>query len=166
MTYTHESQFSQVSDVTTGLEDTDIRDCQIGGYWAIKSHFTTTESTPATVSIPTGGGKTALMMLLSFGLNADRVLIVSPSRAVRKQTKEKFSNLEGLKKANVISEGSPTPTTHAIDERVTTQQRWTEFEEADVLVTLPNNISTVHNGPSKEDIVTPPSDYFDLVFFR
>jgi len=153
--------------LNSGIGDTPegLRNCQIGAYWAIKSHFTTHDSTPATVSIPTGGGKTALMMLLSFALDGDCVLIISPSEVVRSQTKEKFKKLEGLQKAGIVDPEMETPSVYALDERVTSESKWDELRDYDVIVALPHNISPVYNTEGRDDIVPPSSGYFDIAFF-
>jgi superfamily II DNA or RNA helicase len=145
-------------------EDVGLRRCQIGAYWAVKSHFTAYDE-PALVSLPTGAGKTALMMLLAFGLNAKRVLVVSPSDVLRTQTFEKFSHLSGLVKAGVLEEEYEKPTVHRLTSRVTSPDVWDELLRADVVIALPNNISSEYNRDDLDDIVPPPDDFFDLVFF-
>jgi hypothetical protein len=45
----------------------DLRECQMGGFCAVRSHFSLSDE-PCVVSRPTGSGKTALMMALCFGL--------------------------------------------------------------------------------------------------
>jgi len=60
-----------------------FRDCQEGAYWAIKSHFTAYAEKPAIISMPTGAGKTAVMMLAAFEQKAETVLIICPSNAVK-----------------------------------------------------------------------------------
>lgn len=140
---------------------TNLRNCQLGAYWGVQSHFTTYNDTPAIISIPTGGGKTALMMLLAFGLEANRALIVAPSNFVRNQTAKKFRNLEGLRKAGIVDDGVPMPTVETIDYQVTNAKTWDSLADADVIVALPHNISEVYES----DIVAPPDGYFDVVCF-
>jgi superfamily II DNA or RNA helicase len=77
----------------------------MGAFWAVNSHFSSDPEAPALVSLPTGAGKTTLMMLLSFGFEADRVLIVTASEVLRTQTKEKFDELDGLTDAGVVPNG-------------------------------------------------------------
>lgn len=61
-----------------------FRKCQLGAIWATKSHFTKSED-PALISMPTGSGKTALMMALAFELKAKKILIITPSKVIRDQ---------------------------------------------------------------------------------
>lgn len=143
-------------------------ECQQGAEWAVKSHFTSSSpKTPAVVSMPTGAGKTALMMLLAFELEVDKLLIVTTSQFLRSQTAEKFRSLEGLVAAGVVDEGMETPDVRTLETRVTSQDTWESIESSndDVVVALPHNISTDHNRADTEDIVGPPDDLFDIVFF-
>jgi superfamily II DNA or RNA helicase len=58
-----------------------FRKCQLGAVWAVKSHFTKSD-VPGLISMPTGSGKTALMMALAFELKAKKILIVTPSKVI------------------------------------------------------------------------------------
>lgn len=176
MAYFDEQEPQLPFNPATKIGDVDIdgdslRECQIGGYWAVRGHFTGNNSSdPALVVIPTGGGKTALMMLLCFGLkDINRVLIVSTSDTVRSQTAKKFQDLEGLTKSGLISgkvgEDFPQPSVKKIDERVTSEQKWGDWGDNDVFVALPHNISSEYNQSEQNNISPPPSDYFDLIFF-
>jgi superfamily II DNA or RNA helicase len=77
-----------------------LRKCQQGAIWAVKSHLTISNE-PALLSLPTGAGKTALMMALAFELKAKCVLIITPSQIIRHQTAGKFLLLDDLVKIGV-----------------------------------------------------------------
>lgn len=141
-----------------------LRECQIGAYWATKAHFTAYEG-PALISLPTGAGKTALMMLLAFGLEAKRVLVITPTDVLRTQTAGKFESLDGLVQAGVVSKDFDKPSVHRQTARVTSAEVWEEIEACDVVVALPQNVSPEYNREDLEDIVPPPEGFFDLVFF-
>lgn len=148
---------------SNGQADESYRTCQRGAYWALKSHQTAQDHEPAIISIPTGGGKTALMMLASFDYEADRVLIIAPSDSIRTQLQEKFESLEGLRNAEAIATDIPTPDTEILDERPRNESDWEEYSPADVVVTLPNSISRKYTQEDEPDIAAPPEDMFDLV---
>lgn len=153
--------FGQFADV----ELSGLRECQIGAFWAVNSHFTTNPDDPALVSLPTGAGKTALMMLLSFGYDAERVLIVTASDVLRTQTADKFGALDGLTEAGVVGQGAQTPSVRKLTSRMTDESQWDEIDE-DVVVSLPHNISKVYDSEDSDgEIVHPPEDKFDVVFF-
>jgi len=142
-----------------------VRRCQAGGFWGVKSHFSAYPDEPALVSMPTGAGKTALMMLLSFGLSDEQVLVVTASDVLRSQTADKFEQLDGLRDAGVVDDELEGPSVAKLTSRVTSETRWGELDE-DVVVALPQNISPVYDSEQYEDsIVSPPGDKFDLVFF-
>jgi len=146
-----------------GGSDESYWTCQRGAYWALKSHQTAQGDIPAIISVPTGGGKTALMMLAAFDYEADRALILAPSDSIRTQIKEKFECLEGLKKAGAVAEDASTPTVEILDERPRNKSDWIDYSSADVVVTLPNTISQMYTHQDELDIASPPEDLFDLV---
>jgi len=78
-----------------------LRDSQLGALYAIASHFTV-RTDEAIVAMPTGTGKTAVIMMAPYLLEAKRVLLVSSSRLVRSQIAEDFSDLRTLKELSVI----------------------------------------------------------------
>ncbi|NLV15559.1 DEAD/DEAH box helicase [Haloarcula argentinensis] len=141
-----------------------FRDCQKGAYWAIKSHFTAHAEDPAIISMPTGAGKTAVMMLAAFERKAETVLVICPSNAVKEQHYERFSNLEDLDVIGALDDSDATPTVDTIDEWMTSEDAWRALDTNDVVIALPNTISPVNNQKDvDEQIQLPPDDLFDLV---
>ena len=69
---------------------------QWGALHALAGHFSGS-SEPAIITMPTGSGKTAVIMGLGFLLRAKRVLVLTPSRIVREQITEEFRLLRVLK---------------------------------------------------------------------
>lgn len=139
---------------------TGLRECQAGAFWAIKAHFTT-DNSPAILSLPTGAGKTALMMLVALGIKATRVLIVVPSIVLRDQTFDKFKKLDGLKISKVIPKDLDGPKCKKLETSVVSDDKWEELKDFDVTIATPNVISSIYNP----DIIDPPKGLFDLVFF-
>ncbi|MBB5287038.1 superfamily II DNA or RNA helicase [Rhabdobacter roseus] len=66
-----------------------LRKSQIGALNAINAHFTLHDRAAVAV-LPTGAGKTAVLMLVPYLLSAKRVLVITPSRFVRNQIKEDY----------------------------------------------------------------------------
>ncbi len=135
-----------------------LRNCQLGAYWGVWSHFTASDR-PALVSLPTGSGKTVLMMTLAFGLKAKRVLVVTPATILRDQVHDEFSNLAVLKRLKVVPKSLPLPKTFANETQRGTALKWKELEASDVVVATPKTTS-----PGEPGVCPPPSDLFDLVF--
>jgi superfamily II DNA or RNA helicase len=138
------------------------RECQVGAAWATLAHFTAS-SEPALISMPTGSGKTALMIMLSFLLKAERVIIVTPSVALRGQTAAKFDPLADLKEISAYPTNATGPRVHDHQGQLTTDRAWEVFLDYDVIVATPHTTS-----PGFEEIVGPPSGLFGpetLLFF-
>jgi superfamily II DNA or RNA helicase len=134
-----------------------LYNAQIGAIHQIASHFTIHED-PAVITMPTGSGKTAVLMMSPFVLRASRVLVITPSRLVREQIAEDFRSLETLRKANVIPNPVPSPKVFELKERVDSNSRWEALRQFDVIVATPNVAS-----PAYKDIPPPPTDLFDLI---
>ncbi|WP_340672615.1 DEAD/DEAH box helicase [Bradyrhizobium ottawaense] len=113
---------------------------------------------PAVVTMPTGSGKTAVLIAAAFILQARRVLIVAPGRLVREQIADEVEKLATLRSAGALSEDVPAPRVLAVKKRITTPEGWERLREHDVVVGTVQSIS-----PAYEEIPEPPLDMFDLV---
>lgn len=141
-----------------------LRRAQSGAIQAIGAHFALAEDgegkEPALVVMPTGSGKTAVLMLAAFQLRANRVLVITPSRIVRDQITNEFSSLKTLRKLNVFPEHEETPNPRVKQQKgkVKSEDDWEELREFDVVVSTPRSTS-----PAMKDVAEPPSDLFDLI---
>ena len=129
---------------------------QWGALHAIGAHFSA-KTEPAIVTMPTGSGKTAVLMGSPFLLRAQRALVITPSRIVREQIAEEFKLLRVLKKLGALDPNVATPSVHPILHTVQ-EDEWPGLTQFDVIISLPNSIS-----PGIEGISGPPVDFFDLV---
>jgi superfamily II DNA or RNA helicase len=134
-----------------------LRRGQIGASHALAAHFTVKRDS-AIVVLPTGSGKTAVLMMCPFLEEANRVLVVTPSRLLRDQIAEEFASLIVLRRIQAISEAVPSPLVHQVRHRLDDQQDWEELRDFNVVVTTPNTISPVLQG-----IARAPEDMFDLL---
>lgn len=139
------------------IENGGLRKCQLGAACAITAHFDRRKE-PCRIVLPTGAGKTALMMLASFQLSARRVLIITPSVAVRDQIAGHFRSLEVLKKRGVLPEDVPAPSVHVQSGHVVSEQAWCDLEIHDVVVATPNSVSA-----HIKQVATVPEGLFDLL---
>lgn len=73
-----------------------LRNAQLGAIHAISSFFTLNKKEAAIVIMPTGSGKTAVLMLTPYLIRKQRVLVVTPSKMVRGQIAEDFSELKAI----------------------------------------------------------------------
>lgn len=134
-----------------------FRPGQLGALHAVLAHFSVQDD-PALVCLPTGYGKTSLMMALPYLMKARRVLIVEPSDALRKQVSSHVAELSTLKRIGAIPADSPLPSVLLHIGRVGSVEEWQRLERYDVVVSTPGSSSPIHEPP-------PPADLFDLVIF-
>ena len=135
-----------------------LYDNQIAAVGAAIAHFST-KSEPALISMPTGTGKTAVMILLSYAFKAKKVLIITPSQLVREQISNQFRNPELLISKNII-DGSLLPSVYEVTGEITDYNLWTTIlAENDVIVGIP---ATLNKIPSPTNTVDNRD--FDLVF--
>lgn len=134
-----------------------LRMAQLGAIHAIAAHFSLRRD-PAVVTMPTGSGKTAVLIAAAFVLQAKRVLIVAPGRLVREQIADEVEKLATLRSAGALPDEVPAPRVLAVKKRITTPEGWERLAEYDVVVGTVQSIS-----PAYEDVPEPPLDMFDLV---
>lgn len=134
-----------------------FRPGQMGCLHVIVGHFSVFE-VPAIASLPTGYGKTAILMALPFMLQAKRVLVVEPSDALRKQSASHIRELSTLRRLKVLDEETPNPRVLALKGHPNSEATWDELRDFDVVVSTPNSSSPV-------DEPKPPADLFDVIFF-
>lgn len=150
-----QEHFDQFNPLARGF-----RECQIGAFCAVRSHFSLSDE-PCVISLPTGSGKTALMMALCFGFKARRALIINPAEVLRLQTCAKFELLDDLRTAEALNGVPKTrkPVVHSVENELRTIKNWSALRRYD-LVTA----TTRTTSPALAQITSPPSDLFDLVF--
>lgn len=134
-----------------------FRSAQLGAIHAVAGHFAQ-RADPAIVTMPTGSGKTGVMIACAFVLRARRVLIVTPSRLVREQIAEEVSGLSLLVRLTALSSNIDRPNLWTVGERLTTSERWRDLLKYDVVVGTVQSIS-----PALEDVAQPEANQFDLV---
>jgi superfamily II DNA or RNA helicase len=134
-----------------------FREAQVGAVHAAAAHFAIRQE-PGIITMPTGSGKTAVLIAAAFVLRAKRVLLITPSRLVREQIAEEVGTLKKLREIGAIPEEVPDPSVLRVRNRVTTSEEWDAMREYDVVV------ATVHSiSPELVGIPQPPTDLFDLV---
>lgn len=134
-------------------ESPGFRRCQLGAVWASKSHFTVSRS-HALVNMPTGTGKTGVMIALAFELAPRRVFVLAPSRLIREQTATKFASMRLLRKIGAIPDSLVArPKVKEIKARPQSPEEWQELLDYDVVVATPHTVSPSYG-------VEPPKNFF------
>lgn len=134
-----------------------LRSAQLAATHALSAHFFAKKE-PAIVVMPTGSGKSAVMLLVSFLLRAQRILVLTPSRMVRDQLVTAFASLSVLRKAGAIADDVPNPKVHRLDGRPEDTAAWESLREYDVVVATVQSASPVLEG-----VGAPLRDLFDLI---
>ena len=134
-----------------------FRLAQLGAIHAAAAHFAARQD-PAIVTMPTGSGKTAVLIATAFVLRATRVLIIAPGRLVREQIADEVEKLTTLRATGAIDDGVPAPRVLSIKKRITTAEGWGMMRDFNVVVATVPSIS-----PEYDEIPEPPADLFDLV---
>ena len=134
-----------------------FRPGQLGSMHAVLAHFSVQDD-PAIVCLPTGYGKTSLMMALPLLLGPARVLIVEPSSALRKQVHSHFSVLSTLRRIGALPDDGPLPNVHLHAKRPQSEDDWSLLKRFDVVVSTPGSSS-----PAVAPGAAP--DLFDLIIF-
>lgn len=117
-------------------ESIGLRKAQIGAIHAIASNDAFNKKVAAIVVMPTGSGKTAVLMMAPYVTQRRKVLIVTPSIMVRGQIYKDFSNLNTLKKIHVFYEDVVPPLTYELKNKFSEELR-EDILSADVVVVTP-----------------------------
>ncbi|HWL18476.1 MAG TPA: DEAD/DEAH box helicase family protein [Bradyrhizobium sp.] len=134
-----------------------FRPAQIAAAQAVAAHFFGS-TTPAIVTMPTGAGKTTVLMACAIMLRAQRVLVITPSRLVREQIAENFRVLGDLKKIEALPLDYITPRVFSTKKTISSMQQWESLRDYDVVVATVPSMNA--NGDKTHE---PPGDLFDLV---
>ena len=86
--------------------------------------------------MPTGSGKTAVLMMAPYVLRKEKVLIVTPSRMVRGQIVEDFQSLRTLCNARVFQKSIRKPIVYEMEHKFKDEMVPT-LEKSDVIVATP-----------------------------
>ncbi len=135
-----------------------IRNCQRGAFYATMAHFSRSDA-PCLIALPTGSGKTALMMALCFGLEVSRALLITPATILRHQAYQKFSTLEGLTNAKAIPEDLSKPKIMEALHEFKEAEDWQACEDSDIVIATPNITSSQYRR-----VTDPPGEIFDTLF--
>lgn len=129
---------SEVRDANGDVQRSGLRRAQLGALHAIASHWTISNK-PATVVMPTGTGKTEVMIASAIANQAERVLIIVPSDALRWQTLRKFGSYGVLRNIGIVS-GATYPVCGILSSRPT-DEHLNIVEQCNVVIATMSSIS-------------------------
>lgn len=134
-----------------------VRLAQLAAVHALSAHFFARKE-PAIVVMPTGSGKSAVMVMIAFVLRTRRILALTPSRMVRDQLGEAFSELSLLRSVGALSDDVPAPSVYVLESRPSDAASWEALRTFDVIVGTVQSAS-----PAIKGVGDPPPDLFDLI---
>jgi superfamily II DNA or RNA helicase len=110
--------------------------------------------------MPTGTGKTGVMVILSYAMSANKVLVITPSQLVREQIVENFRNPKILIDKGIIQGGRKLPKVYELTTTIDEKKVWDKIlKDHDVIVGIPVTIDKIINQDHCLE-----KDAFDLVF--
>lgn len=80
-----------------------LRAPQIGALHAIAAHWSLSKD-PAIIVMPTGTGKTEVMLAVTVESRGNRILVIVPTDALRQQTADKFREYGLLRKLGIVTD--------------------------------------------------------------
>jgi superfamily II DNA or RNA helicase len=152
------NHYSDLRFPLSNTENDGLRNAQIGALHSIGSYFTLYKKNPALIVMPTGSGKTTVLILSAFLLSAKRVLVITPSILVRGQIYDEFIKLKTAKELNALPSKLQCPKVFEQKNNLLDAGDWKDLEKYDVVVGTPNSISY---GISED--LKPDENLFDLV---
>jgi len=113
-----------------------LRNAQLGAIHSIASFHTLHKTNAGIIVMPTGSGKTAVLMMTPFIIRASKVLVVTPSVMVRGQIFEDFRGLVTLIKSRVFNENLEPPVVFELKNKYDNELRQSVID-ANVVVASP-----------------------------
>jgi superfamily II DNA or RNA helicase len=122
-----------------------LRSPQLGALHSIASHWTLGHS-PGIVVMPTGTGKTEVMLATAVAAACKCVLVIVPSDALRSQTAAKFETLGILKKFGIVPDQHHFPVVARLHGCPKTEGDLRLFDSANVIVSTMQALSGAPSG--------------------
>jgi superfamily II DNA or RNA helicase len=113
-----------------------LRKPQLAAIYATLGHLVVDPSSPATVVMPTGTGKTDTMLALLIAGKMSRTLILVPSDALRTQISGKCEKFVTLRTVGAISDTALNPVVEVINSGMS-EQEVLQLAKANVIVATP-----------------------------
>lgn len=136
-----------------------LRGPQIGALHALAAHWTLGERT-ALVVMPTGTGKTEVMLAHTVMTAPKRLLVLVPTDPLREQTFEKFVGLGILHRHGIIHASVQKPVVGLLRRAPQTEADFALVSQCNVVV---STVAMLEHVPSA--VLKKFSDQFDAVYF-
>jgi superfamily II DNA or RNA helicase len=131
---------------------------QLGAMHAVASHWTL-GGDPAMVVMPTGTGKTEVMIAATIAAQCERVLVIVPTDALRQQTADKFSTYGLLERIGII-DAMTNPVVATLSSRPA-REHFDAIRACNVLVTTMSSIGLADASVQQEFAALFSHIFFD-----
>jgi len=122
-----------------------LRTPQLGAIYSALSHWELTNE-PATIVMPTGTGKTEVMLSLLILCRCKKLLVIVPTDALRKQIAEKFAHLGKLIEMQIIKTPIIYPVVGIMEHKPHDEVEIKEmFEICNVIITTMSIVGNIHS---------------------
>ncbi len=112
-----------------------LRPPQIGALFSIGSHWSL-HSQPATIVMPTGTGKTETMLAVLGAHQTGPIVVVVPTKALRRQTARKFMTFGLLRELEILPNDVPNPVVAVLFGQPRKEEDLEIFEECNVIISV------------------------------
>ena len=130
-----------------GFDDSPgLRNAQLGAIHAVASYCTLQKQYGGLVVMPTGAGKTAVLMMTPYICRATKVLVVTPSVMVRGQIFDDFESLRTLRNIGVISEKADPPKVFELKNKYS-EESVGDMSAYDVVIATPQCALALSEAP-------------------
>ncbi len=136
-----------------------LRTPQVGALHAILAHETVFETSPATVVMPTGTGKTETMVSLVHEKRYRKTLVIVPTNALRDQIARTFMTQGILRDIEVLKESADFPVVSKLKHSLKSVEDVENiFDASNIVVATMSSIS-----PSDDQVRKKIADYIDVL---
>lgn len=141
--------YSEVKYPIASNETLGLRNAQLGAIHSIAAHATLNPKEASVLVMPTGSGKTTVLMLAPYILQKNKVLIVTPSAMVRGQIVDEYRSMKTLKMIGVFEDGVSAPNVYEA-EHLFDEDQLDSILSADVVVASHRVAESISNSSVKD----------------
>ena len=146
--------YAEIKYPIASTESPGLRNAQLGAIHAIAAHATLEPNGASVIVMPTGSGKTAVLMLAPYVLQKGKVLIVTPSAMVRGQIADEYKELKTLKKIGIFDNSVTPPVVFEAEH---------EFDDGQIYSISSANVVVASHRVAESISSSSVKDQFDYV---
>lgn len=135
-----------------------FRVAQLGALFAIKAHWTVSDR-EATVVMPTGTGKTEVMIATVVSERRKKTCIIVPSNLLRKQTTERFVTLGKLREIGAVNDAFENPIVACLISSPASEAELEELlDKSNVIISTMSLLNSHHFNEAYLDMLATKCD--------